>query len=466
VDNTASKQIYGRAEDNVNNTDNDLWCTVYINDVLASKDVAENFFKTITLNQGLNTVIVKAVDRVGNEVSENIENIFIDTQPPTITFNTITRTSGEVAWTENNFLTNDNTPKIKVTILDPGYPTSGLGVASRGKSNPDNLYVYLDNDDNIDDVLTAPFAQLDNKGAWNVSTGVFENVLDNAGHGLVSGTYWIIVRANDNLAHGVLDNDNWVIAKQSFVIDTKAPTWTQAQLLAAVTVKDPATMSTLGATTKKTSWLISGGARKAGSTINVYVGADAATATLKDTVTASTTLNNNTGLYDYSLTIALSEGANQSVFIEEIDTASNSSGRVLLGTYTVDATPPVIALSAPAVDTTTDAQQITVSGTITDAIVTDYQTLAVTIDCTGATVAKRVYLNANGSFETTVPLIEGVNVINVIAADGAVTATSGNQAITTRTVTRTVTPLTTYAIILVVVALILAAIAIFRKEMK
>jgi subtilase family serine protease len=126
----------------------------------------------------------------------------------------------------------------------------------------------------------------------------------------------------------------------------------------------------------------------------------------------------------------------------------------------------VIALSAPAIDTTTDAAQITVSGTITDAIVTDPQTLGVTIDCTGASVAKTVYLDANGYFETTVPLVEGVNKINVVAVDGAVTATSGNQAVTTRTVTRTVTPLTTYAIILVVVALILAAIAIFRKEMK
>jgi hypothetical protein len=214
--------------------------------------------------------------------------------------------------------------------------------------------------------------------------------------------------------------------------------------------------------------LIAGGARKAGSTINVYVGASAATATLKDTATASTTINANNPLapYDYSLTIELLEGAGQSVYIEEVDTASNSSGLVLLGTYTVDATPPVIALSAPAIDTTTDAAQITVSGTITDAIVTDPQILGVTIDCPGASIAKTVYLDANGYFETTVPLVEGINKINVVAVDGALTATSGNQAVTTRTVTRTVTPLTTYAIILVVVALILAAIAIFRKEMK
>jgi hypothetical protein len=467
VDNNASKNIIVRVEDNVSNADNGKWVTsVTIDSTLLTKDptLDNRWYKTITLSEGYNSAVtVTATDHTGNTVSENIENIFIDTQPPTITFNTITKTTGAVTWHENGKLINDNTPEINLTILD-----SGLGVAFRGIANPDNLYVYLDNNDNINDgTPAAPYGPLDNKSPWDVSTGVFENVIDNAGHGLANGTYWIIVSANDNLAHDVLDNDNWVIAKQSFTIDVSVPTWTTAQLNdpdTGVKVKDSFTNAPLGPTTKKTSWSIAGGARKPGSTINVYTASSAPV--LKGTATAYTTINPSTGLYDYSLTIELSEGANQSVFIEEISTASNSSGLVLFGTYTVDATPPVIVLSAPAVDTTTDAAQITVSGTITDAIVTDPQTLIVTIDCTGASVAKTVYLNASGSFETTVPLVEGINKINVVAADGTVNATSGNQAITTRTVTRTVTPLTTYAIILVVVALILAAIAIFRKEMK
>jgi hypothetical protein len=464
VDNNTSHNMSMVVSDNnLNNADNDIWVTsVVIDSTAATRDpTIENHWTVaaVTLSTGYSSaVVVTATDRTGNTRSENIENIFNDSQAPTITFNTITSVGGEVAWIENGKLINDNTPKIKVTILDPGYassPSTGLGVAF------DNLYVYLDSNENIDD---GTLATLDNKSPWDVSTGVFENVLDNAGLGLVNGTYWIIVVANDNLAHGVLDNDNWVIAKQSFRIDVSMPAWTQAQLQASVTVKDSATSAPLGNTTKKTSWLISGGARKPGSTIRVYVSASAPV--LENTAIASITPNTSTGLYDYSLTINLSEGAGQSVYIEEVDTASNTSGLVLFGTYTVDKTPPVIALSAPADDTTTDAQQITVSGTILDAIVTDPQILIVTIDCPGATVLKTVYLDVNGSFETTVPLIEGINKINVVAADGAVTATSGNQAITTRTVTRTVTPLTTYAIILVVVALILAAIAIFRKEMK
>jgi hypothetical protein len=466
VDNTASKSVIVTARDNVTlgtATENTQVTSVTIDTTAMTRDptIDNRWAKSITLSEGYNSVVtVTATDWTGNSVSDNVENIFIDTTPPTITFNTITKTTGAVSWTDGKLI-NDNTPEINLTILD-----SGLGVAFRGIANPDNLYVYLDNNDNIDDgTPAAPYGLLDNKSPWDVSTGVFENVIDNAGHGLVNGTYWIIVRANDNLAHDVLDNDNWVIAKRSFVIDVSGPTWTTTQLTTNnVTVKDPATSAVLGPTTKKTSWLIAGGARKPGSTINVYTASSAPV--LKDTATASTTINPSTGLYDYSLTIELSEGAGQSVYIEEVDTASNTSGLVLLGTYTVDATPPVIVLSAPAADTTTDAAQITVSGTITDAIVTDPQILIVTIDCTGASVAKAVYLNASGSFETTVPLVEGINKINVVAADGDVTATSGNQAITTSTVTRTVTPLTTYAIILVVVALILAAIAIFRKEMK
>jgi hypothetical protein len=468
--NTSHKMVMIVSDNKLNNTDNAGWVTsVVIGSTAAIRDpTVENRWvaAAVTLSTGYNSaVIVTATDRTGNTVSENIENIFNDSEAPTITFNTITSAGGEVAWIENSFLINDNTPKIKVTILDPGYPTSGLGVAFRGLANPDNLYVYLDNNDNINDGTPAtPYGQLDNKSPWSVATGIFENVIDNGGHGLANGTYWIVVSANDNLAHGVLDNDNWVIARQSFTIDVSRPIWTTQLLQAAVTVKDPTTSAVLVGTTKKTSWLIAGGAQKPGSTINVYVAASAPV--LKGTATASTTMNTNNNRYDYSLTIALSEGVGQSVYIEEVDTAGNTSGQVLLGTYTVDATPPVIALSAPAVDTTTDAAQITVSGKITDAIVTDPQILGVTIDCTGASVAKTVYLNADGSFETTVPLIEGANVINVVAVDGAVTATSGNQVVTTRTVTRTVTPLTTYAIILVVVALILAAIAIFRKEMK
>jgi hypothetical protein len=408
-------------------------------------DATGYWTKLITLSQGTQEVGVQIVDKAGNAGLENAENITLDSTKPSVTM--ISPLNGTII--------KDNTPLISLTIADATLGIENMPFAGATVDNSGYMVRLRRDGDNI--VIATLLAKNPTTIPRYFNSLTFENQwqLDNA---LPDNTYNIWVEVGDNL-----QNENVYF---SFTIDTVGPTWTQTQLQAAVTVKDPATSAGLGTTTKKTSWLISGGAKQAGSTVNVYVGSSAATATLKDTAIASTTLNANTGLYDYSLTIELSEGVGQNVYVEEVDTASNTSGLVLLNTYTVDATPPVIALSAPAVDTTTDAAQITVSGTITDALVTDPQILGVTIDCTGANVAKTVYLNADGSFETTVPLVEGNNVINVVAVDGAVTATSGNQAVTTRTVTRTVTPLTTYAIILVVVALILAAIAIFRKEMK
>jgi len=411
----------------------------------ATPDADGYWNKNITLSEGTQEVGLQFVDRAGNASPENAENITLDTTKPSVTM--ISPASGARI--------NDNTPLIRLTISD-----ATLGIKNADFSTGDNsgysVVLRRNGDNSVIDNLQ-PMNPQTISGYFNTLT--FENQwpLDNA---LPDNVYNILVVAGDNL-----QSENVYF---TFTIDTSAPTWTTTQLTTNnVTVRDSVTSATIefAATTKKTSWLIAGGARKPGSTINVYVGGtDPATATLKGTTNADTTKNAQTDLYDYSLTITLSEGANQSVYIEEVDTASNSSGRVLLSTYTVDATPPVITLSAPAVDTTTDAAQITVSGTITDAIVTDPQTLTVTIDCTGAAVAKKVYLNADGSFSTTVPLVEGTNVINVVAADGAITATSGNQSISTRTVTRTVAPLTTYAIIIVVVALILAAIAIFVKK--
>ena len=442
--------------------------TVYVNDspITMYRDSTDNTYYTTstTLVEGVNTIRVVAVDRVGNSSENKIENIFIDnTKPiqPTLKISKIVDGVEQmVDCPTTGITTNDNSPHFLLTIKDAGW-----GIPR------DNVRVFLDNDTDIHGGYMMADNNLENKGVWDngASDWNFENYC-HVDNGIPNGTYYLRVFVSDNVfstspssdpSVPVRENDNYAF---KFVIDVTTPTWTQTQLQAAVTVKDSATSALLGATTKKTSWLIAGGARKPSSTINVYVSASAPV--LKGTATSSATLNANTLLYDYSLTIEFSEGAGQSVYIEEIDNASNSSGLVLLGTYTVDATPPVIALSAPAAGTTTDAAQITVSGTIVDAIVTDPQILIVTIDCTGASVAKTVYLNADGSFETTVPLVEGANVINVVAMDAAVTATSGNQAVTTRTVTRTVTPLTTYAIILVVVALILAAIAIFRKEMK
>jgi len=404
-------------------------------------DATGYWIKQITLSEGTQEVGIQIVDKAGNASLENAENITLDTIKPSVTM--ISPASGA--------LINDNKPLIRLTISDA---TLGIENAAFNAGDNSGYSVWLRrNGDNAVLATLTPKNPQAISGYFNSLT--FENQwqLDNA---LPDNTYNVWVEVGDNLR-----NEN---VYYKFTIDTSKPVWTQATATANITFRDPVTRGVIPTPTKKTDWLIEGTAQKPGSTMYFYVGD-----TVVGTVTASTTAAVGGG-YPFSVSITLSEGANENVYIKEIDTAGNESDKVLYGTYTVDKTPPVVTLTAPTDATITDAAQITVSGSVVDKIGTQagvpYDQLTVRIDCTGAAVSKTVYLSSDGSFTATVPLIEGTNVINVYAADAAITALAGNQTVVTRTVTRTVTPLTTYAIILVVVALILAAIAIFRKEMK
>lgn len=92
------------------------------------------------------------------------------------------------------------------------------------------------------------------------------------------------------------------------------------------------------------------------------------------------------------------------------------------GIVPVDNTPPVLVIASPSDGAITNAAQITVSGTATDAN-------AVTVN------GNPVSLGTNGEFTTEVILAEGANVITVIATDIA-----GNTTTVTRTVIRDTSP--------------------------
>ncbi|MGH7493304.1 MAG: hypothetical protein ACREOO_13055 [bacterium] len=89
-----------------------------------------------------------------------------------------------------------------------------------------------------------------------------------------------------------------------------------------------------------------------------------------------------------------------------------------------DDTPPVLTIISPQDGAVTGAASITVSG-----VASDESELTVTVN--GATVS----LGSNGEFTTIVPLVEGANVITVVATDAA-----GNDTTATRLVTRTSLP--------------------------
>jgi len=444
VDDNASENMVIIVQDNaVGEADNDYWVTsVTIDTTAATRDptIDSRWTKTITLSEGLNSIVkVTATDRTGNTVSDNVENIFIDTQPPTIEFNTV---AGET-WDENGELINDNTPDIKITVTDPGYPTSGLGVAY------DNLDVYLNDTNNINNINpAAPYGSLENKDPWVVPTGVFENLIDNAGKGLVDGTYWIIVRANDNLRHAG-DNKNWAIAKRSFIIDTSKPVKDVDIIVSdkiGGTVDNPNVYKTSDRMIEGT--VTSG---EVGGIIKVYFnGVRRAEYDLVATTTS------------WIIFVWLPAGQTTKIEFTLTDKAGNESDKVLYGYAMSDATAPTVTITAPESGISTDATSIILEATVTKDIWETYAELMVRIDATSLTapfIATNV-LSDVGKLTRAVELVEGTNTISVSAQDVA-----GNwSTVKTVTVTRTVTPWATYAIIIVIVALILAAIAIFRKR--
>ena len=422
VDNTAKWTLIGRAEDNIDAADNAKWCTVYINGELADKDPDENFFKVITLQQGLNSITVKAVDRVGNETSVTLENIFIDSTKPTVSLTTL---AGKT-FTENMKI-NDNTPTIVLSILDPGYPSTGFGVPY------ENILVRLlyDNGDLV--------AVLDNAAPWDPSTGSFENTYPTA---LADGWYRIEVQASDNINENTAENFR-------FYIDTVVPS--KPTLLTSYptsTADKPKALNT--------AEIVLSGTCEAGATVRVYT---SVSPWITPTLAAEVTDSDGDGEWFTSVTV--SAGVTTKIEVSQVDVAGNESEKALYGYVKVDATPPTISevtIDGKAVTSlSTSKSSVIVSGKVTDDVSEPTEIeLRISYGDTSITVP----LEADGSFSKSIRVFEGSNVITLIATDAA-----GNTSpAISLTVERTVTPTGTYAIILVIIALVLAAIAILRVK--
>jgi len=444
LDNKATHTVHARAEDNASNRygyDNDEVVTVSLNDVVLIPSENQDVEKVTTQNEGLNGEIsLTAVDWAGNSTEVSLSNIFIDTKAPETTFNTITKQSGAVAWTDG-IVTNDNTPAIKLTMMDPGYPTTGLGVL-------ENFKVWLAENDDIDNPATWQI-KLENKAVFNPANGIFENTIDNVGKGLKEGTYTIVVQAGDNIRHGIADNENFVI---TFTVDITAPS-----IPAPTASENPIAGSTISSPAVRTSTALtlSGSGAESGATVNVYIN-DATTATTHATV-------DSTGRW--SVTLTLAAGATTKIEMSLTDGAGNESAKQLYGYVLADGTAPSVSVSVPVATGetySTDQASIVVTGSIGKDTWESYNSGTYAVTATsqvGSTTAGNLTINSDGSFSISVALSEGTNSVSIRATDSA-----GNVNSAGITVTRTVTPWATYAIIVVIVALILAAIAIFRRR--
>jgi len=446
TDNTATHKVRGRVSDNAGerygyDPDSVDVVKVYLGTEQLTPTADNHFEKNVVSNEGLTAKItVRAVDWVGNETSVSVENIFIDTKAPEVTFNTITTKKGAVAWTDG-ILTNDNTPEIKLTMMDPGYPNAGLGVM-------DNFSVYLvvGSDNWLDTTIST---KLENKSVWNPATGVFENLIDNAGKGLKEGKYYVVAICADNLSHGGKDN---VSDKISFIVDVTPPT-----VPVPTAAENPLAGSSISSPTVRTSTALTlgGSGAEVGATVSVYIN-DATTPTTTATVDSSGR---------WSVNITLSAGVTTKVEITLTDAAGNESARQLYGYVLADGSAPSVSITSPVPSGetyTTDQMSIVVSGSIGKDSWESYNSGTYAVTATsqvGSAAAGNLTIGANGSFSISVTLSEGTNTITIRAVDSA-----GNVNSASISVVRTVTPWATYAIIIVIVALILAAIAIFRRR--
>jgi hypothetical protein len=484
--------------------------------------VDNRFNAIINLKEGSNEVGVQYVDSAGNKSSENVQTVFLDTKKPEIKMLTI----AGLTW-KDGIEIKDNQPKISLTITDPGYPTTGLGVENQAYSANVGFTVGLHRDDNT--LIT----ELTNALAWDKATGKFENVLPQE---LPDNWYRIYVIAGDNLN----SSDNVVFR---FKIDTKEPaTWTPSA--AENPVSGTTSASPKLFTTSTVS--ISGSGVEVGATVKVYVNGVEQTAarttvdsygrfttnvvlpartTAKIEVTLTDAAGNESDrvLYGYAIyrptlptpsaaenplkdttytsplvvrvtsipisgsgveigatikvyvndkvavsvvadaygrwsaNVPITAGEVNKVEVTVSDRAGNESDRVLYGYVMTDKSAPKVTISAPAAGTTTDKATIAVSGKVTKDAWETYDEIRVSAQV-GLTSAP-VPVASDGSFAVNVPLAEGANTIIVSAEDAA-----GNRDSASVTVERTVTPWGTYAIVLVVIALVLAAIAIFRKR--
>ncbi|GAH91931.1 unnamed protein product, partial [marine sediment metagenome] len=157
----------------------------------------------------------------------------------------------------------------------------------------------------------------------------------------------------------------------------------------------------------------------------------------------------------WTVTFTLTAGSNTKIEISATDVAGNEGPRALYGWMLADASAPTVTLAE--VPETTDKTSITISGTVSKDAWEDWSDITLKVQVGTGIVT--VPIGAGGSYDYSLELAEGPNTIVVQATDDVGNASATAHAV----VERTVTPWMTYAIVLVIIALLMAVIAIFRK---
>ena len=421
--NDSSWTIEGTAQDNLmGGTVNLENGTVKIRFGTSVVDVAANevgyFYETITLTEGTKELGIQYIDLAGNVGTENAENITYDGTAPTIS----------IISPANGTSTNDNTPSISLTIAD-----TVIGVDNDNFDSSDNsgYLVYLRRDDNTVIVQLNPKADPTEK---QFKSYTFDNDYPSE---LTDNWYNIFVQAGDNL-----QKDN---TYSRFRVDVTAPSTPSLDTTISTNIDIPTVIKTTSRTVTGTA--------EAGATIKVYFNG-------VEKPLLETTADATTGAW--TVIVEPTAGTITKIEFKVVDKAGNEGSKVLYGYLLVDGSAPTVTITAPETGISTDATSIILDATVTKDTWEEYSELTVRIDATSLTapITATNVLSTAGELTRAVELVEGSNTIHVSAQDVA-----GNwSTVKTVQVTRTVTPWLTYAIIIVIVALVLAAIAIFRKR--
>ena len=378
------------------------------------------YSKTITLSEGIQEIGIQYIDKAGNVGMEDNENVTYDGTKPSISITSPADGATIV----------DNTPLISLTIAD-----ATLGVEN---ATP---YVFADNSgytvqlrrDN-DNVVLATLTPKTFPTTDPFKSFTFENQWPTE---LSEIGYNIFVQAGDNL-----QKDNIFFR---FTVDITAPSAPSLDVTVSTNIDIPTVIKTTSRTVTGTA--------EARAKIKVYFNGAEQTA-------LETTADATTGAW--SVIVEPTPGTTTKNEFKAVDKAGNEGAKVLYGYLLVDASEPTVTITAPETGISTDATSIILEATVTTDTWETYAELTVRIDATSLTapIEATNVLSVDGKLTRAVELVEGTNTISVSAQDVA-----GNWGtVKTVTVTRTVTPYATYAIIIVIVALILAAIAIFRKR--
>jgi len=416
---------------------------------------------TLSLSEGKHTVGARITDKAGNVGEENFDNVIIDTSDPSVSISVKEKSSGNSV--SDGGYASENELTISVSFSDSVLGIDNLGNTApvwglydnfKDNENWDRGWIVIltyENGDNVTGIgpvlVPKVYPVLENED--NVVQNVFLSFTfeNDTPIELPTGTYVVKAFVGDSMNFNNQKGAHRDNTSITFTIDVSPPDEPDltTTTYANTTVASPQKSRT-------SSFYIEGTAEK-GATIKIYI-VDTSDGSTLSTVT--TTASSSTGKWSSTLDLSSYQGKTVKVEVEAVDAAGNASTtRAVYGYFLYDASAPTVTISSQYKTISTDKSSVVISGSVSIDSWETYADISVTVSPSTASV---VFDQSTGSFSVSVPLSEGQNLVAVTATD-----TVGNSGSDSATITRTVAPWATYAIIVVIIALVLAAIAIFRR---